>query len=101
VRVQDAAKAEMGVMEYEEARQLAIASDADVILINDSGDPPVVRLIAFGKYKFEIERATKQKQKSSKGCGCLAPHSHSRQLHLGLCAPSRTTTPFAVMHCST
>lgn len=67
VRVQDAQKMELGVMSYEEARQLALKDSIDVVLINESGDPPVVRLIQFGKYKFELERAAKQKQKSSKG----------------------------------
>ena len=40
---------------------------ADVVLINESGDPPVVRLIAFSKYKYELEKSAKQKQKASKG----------------------------------
>uniref|UniRef100_A0A383VQ51 Translation initiation factor IF-3 n=1 Tax=Tetradesmus obliquus TaxID=3088 RepID=A0A383VQ51_TETOB len=67
VRVQDAAKAELGVMATDEARALAQQQGVDVVLINEGGDPPVVRLVNFGKYKFEIERAAKQKQKSSKG----------------------------------
>lgn len=67
VRVQDARKEEVGVMSFDDARDLAIRSQADVVMVNEGGDPPVVRIIEFGKYKFEIERATKQKQKSSKG----------------------------------
>eukprot|EP00878_Enallax_costatus_P007829 GHUV01008194.1.p2 GENE.GHUV01008194.1~~GHUV01008194.1.p2 ORF type:complete len:142 (+),score=26.66 GHUV01008194.1:628-1053(+) len=54
-------------MSFDQARELAREAQADVVMVNESGDPPVVRLIEFGKYKFEIERATKQKQKSSKG----------------------------------
>ncbi|KAF8056347.1 infC [Scenedesmus sp. PABB004] len=67
VRVQDASKAEIGVMSFEDARAAAMKADADVVLINEGADPPVVRLIAFGKYKFEVERAAKAKQKTSKG----------------------------------
>jgi len=67
VRVQDASKTELGVMAFEKARELAISQDADVVLINDGGDPPVVRLIAFSKYKYELEKTAKQKQKASKG----------------------------------
>lgn len=67
VRVQDALKQDLGVMSTDDARQLAAADGVDVVLINESGDPPVVRLVQFGKYKFEQERAAKQKQKSSKG----------------------------------
>lgn len=67
VRVQDALKQDLGVMATDDARQLAAADGVDVVLINEAGDPPVVRLVQFGKYKFEQERAAKQKQKSSKG----------------------------------
>ena len=44
-----------------------VADSVADVLINDGGDPPVVRLVEFGKYKFELERAAKAKQKSSKG----------------------------------
>eukprot|EP00882_Tetradesmus_deserticola_P001915 GHRQ01002054.1.p1 GENE.GHRQ01002054.1~~GHRQ01002054.1.p1 ORF type:complete len:365 (+),score=115.09 GHRQ01002054.1:159-1253(+) len=67
VRVQDAMKTELGVMSTDDARALAQQDAVDLVLINESGDPPVVRLVNFGKYKFELERAAKQKQKSSKG----------------------------------
>eukprot|EP00775_Hariotina_reticulata_P004568 gene4568-4823_t len=66
-RVLDAKKVDLGVMSCDEARQAALQAKVDVVLINDSADPPVVRLMEFGKYKFELERAAKQKQKSSKG----------------------------------
>ena len=67
MRVQDAMKTDLGVMSTDEARALAQKDAVDMVLINESGDPPVVRLVNFGKYKFELERAAKQKQKSSKG----------------------------------
>eukprot|EP00879_Flechtneria_rotunda_P021852 GHRR01023043.1.p1 GENE.GHRR01023043.1~~GHRR01023043.1.p1 ORF type:complete len:234 (+),score=53.01 GHRR01023043.1:164-865(+) len=68
VRVQNAQKVEIGIMSLDEARELALNSGrADVVLINEGGDPPVVRLMQFSKYKFELERAAKQKQKASKG----------------------------------
>lgn len=67
LRVQDANKDEIGIMSYDEARELSVRSQADVVMVNESGEPPVVRIIEFGKYKFELERAAKTKQKSSKG----------------------------------
>jgi translation initiation factor IF-3 len=39
----------------------------DVVLLNESADPPVVRLVDFSKYKYDLEKTTKQKQKASKG----------------------------------
>jgi translation initiation factor IF-3 len=37
-------------------------------MITEDADPPVVRLISFSKYKYELEKSAKQKQKASKGC---------------------------------
>lgn len=39
----------------------------DVVMITEDADPPVVRLVAFSKYKYELEKSAKQKQKASKG----------------------------------
>jgi translation initiation factor IF-3 len=39
---------------------------ADVVMINEDGEPPVVRLVAFSKYKYELEKGAKKKQKASK-----------------------------------
>lgn len=66
VRVQDAKKDDLGVMTLDEARAKAAGSGTDVVLVNEQASPPVVRLVQFGKYKFELERAAKQKQKSAK-----------------------------------
>ena len=37
-----------------------------MVLINGEADPPVVRLIEFSKYKYDMEKTAKQKQKASK-----------------------------------
>jgi translation initiation factor IF-3 len=42
-------------------------TQVDVVLINDAADPPVVRLVDFSKYKYDLEKTAKAKQKASKG----------------------------------
>jgi len=39
----------------------------DLLLINGDVAPPVCRLMDFSKYKYELEKATREKQKASKG----------------------------------
>lgn len=80
-------------MSFDAARSMAAESGADVVMMNDSADPPVVRLIQFSKYKFELERAAKQKQKSSKRCAPRARREcrgeGSALACLGVCTGAR------------
>jgi pyruvate/2-oxoglutarate dehydrogenase complex dihydrolipoamide acyltransferase (E2) component len=68
VRVQGLDREDMGVLATDEARQIAREEGVDLVMISPDASPPVCRLIEFGKYKYEQERATKQRQKASKGC---------------------------------
>lgn len=67
MRVQGAEREDMGVMPTDEARMIAREDGVDLVMISPDADPPLCRLVSFGKHKFEAERATKQKQKASKG----------------------------------
>jgi translation initiation factor IF-3 len=67
LRVQGRDKEDLGVMDFDEAYALAQEAEVDLLMINDQGSPPVVRLITFSKYKYELERSAKQRQKASKG----------------------------------
>jgi translation initiation factor IF-3 len=68
VRVQGVDKGEeVGVLPLDEARALAAAEGVDLVLVSPDADPPVARLVAFGKFKYAAEKATKQRQKASKG----------------------------------
>lgn len=67
MRVQGLEREDLGVMAADEARAIAREDGVDLVMISPDADPPVCRLVSFGKYKFEAERATKQKQKASKG----------------------------------
>lgn len=68
LRVQGTDKSDMGVTPREEAFAIAREEGLDLVLISPDASPPLARLIDFSKYKYEMERATKERQKaSSKG----------------------------------
>ena len=55
-------------MTKEEALQRAIKEDLDLVEISPKANPPVVKIIDFGKFKYDQKRAEKKnKQKKKKG----------------------------------
>ena len=56
----------MGVVETSRAMELAVESDLDLVEIVPHADPPVCRLMNFGKFLFDLNKkkhAAKKKQK--------------------------------------
>ena len=65
VRVIDSDGEQLGVMDTKEANRLAEERELDLVLVSETADPPVCRIMDYGKYKFEQEkkaRAMKKKQ---------------------------------------
>ena len=57
----------MGVMSTEEARRIAQEQGLDLVEVNPKAEPPVCKLLDFGKYKYEEKkkaREAKRKQTS-------------------------------------
>jgi len=66
VRVIDAEGTQLGVMKINEAQQLADDADLDLVEIAPDAEPPVCRVMDYGKYVFELNKkkhAAKKKQK--------------------------------------
>ena len=56
----------MGVVETSRAMELAVESDLDLVEIGPHAEPPVCRLMNFGKFLFDLNKkkhAAKKKQK--------------------------------------
>ncbi|MGH8085319.1 MAG: translation initiation factor IF-3 [Lysobacter sp.] len=65
VRVIGADGEMVGVLSRDEALDLALESGMDLVEIQPHGDPPVCRIMDFGKYKFDLQKkanAAKKKQ---------------------------------------
>ncbi len=57
----------VGVVSRDEALQMAEEAGLDLVEIQPNGDPPVCRIMDFGKFKFELQKkaaAAKKKQKT-------------------------------------
>lgn len=53
-------------MSRTEAQKLADDKDLDLVLIAPQGDPPVVRMMDYSKYRFEMIKKEKEARKNQK-----------------------------------
>lgn len=66
VRLIDAAGNQVGVVSIQEARRMAFDAELDLVEISPTADPPVCRVMDFGKYRFDLNKkqhAARKKQK--------------------------------------
>ena len=63
IRVIDTDGGQLGIMVPQEALQLAEEKGLDLVLLSDKADPPVCRIIDYGKYKFEQEKKAREARK--------------------------------------
>jgi translation initiation factor IF-3 len=66
VRVIDADGEQAGILSRDEALSMAADAGMDLVEIQPNADPPVCRIMDFGKFKFEQQKklqAAKKKQK--------------------------------------
>ncbi|HIK38773.1 MAG: translation initiation factor IF-3 [Geminocystis sp.] len=65
VRLIDTNGEQLGIFDIEEANRLAEERELDLVLVSENADPPVCKIMDYGKYKFEQEkkaRAIRKKQ---------------------------------------
>jgi translation initiation factor IF-3 len=55
-----------GVMSAREAVQRAYAVGLDLLEISPNADPPVVKILDFGKYKYELQKKKNEAKKKQK-----------------------------------
>ncbi|MCK4323881.1 MAG: translation initiation factor IF-3 [Armatimonadetes bacterium] len=67
VRLIDSEGEQIGVMPIEQARTEAQNQELDLIELAPSADPPVCRIMDYGKFRYEQEKARKAAQKSKSG----------------------------------
>jgi translation initiation factor IF-3 len=66
VRVIAADGSQAGIMTRFEALQLAQTSELDLVEVSPMAEPPVVRIMDFGKYLFEQKKKSQSAQKKQK-----------------------------------
>jgi len=55
-----------GVLDTYKAREIASAKNLDLVLVAPNGNPPVCKLMNYGKYKFEQAKKEKEARKNQK-----------------------------------
>ncbi|PPS42716.1 translation initiation factor IF-3 [Chroococcidiopsis sp. TS-821] len=63
IRVIDTDGAQLGLLSPREALQIAEEKELDLVLLSDKADPPVCRIMDYGKYKFEQEKKAREARK--------------------------------------
>ena len=66
VRVISADGQQLGVRSGKEAYQLATEKGLDLVKIAANAEPPVCKIMDYGKYKFEIAKREKENRKNQK-----------------------------------
>lgn len=57
---------QLGIMSTKEAQNLANSKNLDLALISPNAEPPVCRILDYGKYKYEQSRKEKEAKKKQK-----------------------------------
>ena len=66
VRLVAADGTKLGVVPIAEAQQMALDAELDLVEIAPNGDPPVCRVMDFGKFQFEQNKKKHQAKKKQK-----------------------------------
>jgi translation initiation factor IF-3 len=54
---------QLGILTPQEAQATADENGLDLVLVSDKADPPVCRIMDYGKYKFELEKKAREAKK--------------------------------------
>ncbi|AFY53815.1 MAG: translation initiation factor IF-3 [Cyanobacteria bacterium J06632_19] len=63
IRVIDTDGAQLGIMTPQDALVRADEKELDLVLVSDKADPPVCRIMDYGKFKFEQEKKAREARK--------------------------------------
>ena len=66
VRVVHDDRGSLGVMSIKDALALAKEEGSDLVEIVPTAEPPVCKIINYGKYKFDIQKKSKEAKKKQK-----------------------------------
>jgi translation initiation factor IF-3 len=63
IRVVDTDGTQLGIMTPRDALRIAEEKELDLVLVSDKADPPVCRIMNYGKFKFEQEKKAREARK--------------------------------------
>lgn len=57
---------QLGIVDTDKALKAAYDSGSDLVMIADKAEPPVCRIMDYGKFRFEREKREKEARKNSR-----------------------------------
>jgi translation initiation factor IF-3 len=69
VRLVDQEGQQLGIRSTREALELARAEDLDLVEVAPTANPPVCRIMDYGKFKFDEAQKAKESRRKSQGTG--------------------------------
>ena len=66
VRVIDQDGSQLGIMSSSEALDIAAKKNLDLVKISPQANPPVCKIMDYGKYRFELAKKEKENRKNQK-----------------------------------
>ena len=66
LRIISAEGEQLGVMSAKEAQDIANEAGLDLVKISPNAQPPVCKIMDYGKYKFELSKREKENRKNQK-----------------------------------
>ena len=66
IRAVDADGQQLGILETTEALRMAEEKGLDLVMVSDKADPPVCRIVDYGKYLFEQKKKKKVQDAKNK-----------------------------------
>jgi translation initiation factor IF-3 len=66
LRVLDSDGSQLGIMSNSQAIALAESKDLDLCMISPKANPPVCKIMDYGKYRFEMSKREKEAKKKQK-----------------------------------
>lgn len=66
IRVISDSNEQLGVMATKEAQAMATSKNLDLVMISPNAQPPVCKIMDYGKYKYEQSRKEKESKKKQK-----------------------------------
>lgn len=63
VRVISDSEGQLGVMTSEAALEMARSRELDLVEISETADPPVVKIMDYGKFRYESQKKAKEQRK--------------------------------------
>ncbi len=66
IRVIDSDGEQLGVIPTEKAMQIAMEKKLDLVMIAPTANPPVCKILDYGKYRYELQKKEKEAKKKQK-----------------------------------